>query len=47
MTVDNLHEAITQLLNTASIKEKATELGVKIRNEDGIGAAIAVIESEQ
>jgi sterol 3beta-glucosyltransferase len=47
LTVDNLHEAITQLLNTASIKEKATELGVKIRNEDGIGAAIAVIESEQ
>jgi sterol 3beta-glucosyltransferase len=47
LTVDNLHDAITQLLNTASMKEKAMELGVQISNEDGIAAAIAVIESEQ
>jgi sterol 3beta-glucosyltransferase len=47
LTVNKLHDAITQLLYTVSMKEKAMELSAQIRKEDGIAAAIAVIESGQ
>ena len=46
LTADNLHDAITKLLTTSSIKKRALELGAQIKKEDGIAAAIAVIESE-
>lgn len=47
LTVDNLHDAIARLLTTPSIKKRANELAAQIREEDGIAAAIAVIEAEQ
>ena len=46
LNVENLHHAINNLLTSPSIKQKALELADKIKNEDGIAAAISVIEAE-
>lgn len=43
---DNLCDAITTLINTASIKARAVELGNQLKNENGMEKAIEMIEKE-
>lgn len=44
LTAENLAQAITQLTTDATLKEKAVSLGQQIRDEDGLGNALAAIE---
>ena len=44
LSVDNLAAAITRTLSDAKMQARAQELGEKIRAEDGVGNAIALIE---
>lgn len=44
VTTDTLAAAITETVSNASMRQKAETLGAQIRQEDGIGNAIAIIE---
>ncbi|MCA9882105.1 MAG: glycosyltransferase family 1 protein [Anaerolineae bacterium] len=44
VTGERLAEAITEVTTNTSMRQKAEALGEKIRGEDGIGNAIAIIE---
>jgi sterol 3beta-glucosyltransferase len=44
LTVDNLAEAIQQAVTDSAMRDRAADLGRRIRAEDGVGAAVAVIE---
>ncbi|HEV2348073.1 MAG TPA: glycosyltransferase [Actinocrinis sp.] len=44
LTADNLAQAIRRATGDSSMRERAAELGVKIRAEDGIGTAVELIE---
>lgn len=44
LTVDKLAAALREVTTNPSMKEKAAKLGEKIRQEDGIANAIAIIE---
>lgn len=44
LTVDTLAAALHEMTTNASMKEKAAQLGEKIREEDGIANAIGMIE---
>ncbi|HRQ38725.1 MAG TPA: glycosyltransferase [Chloroflexota bacterium] len=44
LTADNLAAALTSLVNDPSIQQKAASLGQKLRAEDGIGAAVTIVE---
>ena len=46
LTVDKLAVALREMTGNASMKTKAAQLGEKIRQEDGIANAIAVIEKQ-
>jgi sterol 3beta-glucosyltransferase len=47
LTSDNLAAAIRQAVNDHKIVRSASELGTRIRAEDGIGNAVKIIESIQ
>jgi sterol 3beta-glucosyltransferase len=44
LTDENLAEAIRQSINNSAMRQRATALGERIRAEDGIAAAVKVIE---
>jgi sterol 3beta-glucosyltransferase len=44
LNAENLSEAITEVLNSASIREKAQALGEQLRAEDGVGQAVRLLE---
>ncbi|MAU09440.1 MAG: UDP-glucose--sterol glucosyltransferase [Anaerolineaceae bacterium] len=44
LTADSLAAAVTEVTNNVSMRQKAETLGAQIRQEDGIGNAIAIIE---
>lgn len=44
LTVDNLSAAINQAVSDNAMRQRAAELGAKIRPEDGVGKAIAIIQ---
>jgi sterol 3beta-glucosyltransferase len=45
LTVEKLAGALEEAVNNPAIREKAESIGQGIRNEDGIGKAIAIIEN--
>ncbi len=45
LDADTLTAALTRALTDASIRERAAEVGAIIRSEDGVGAAVKVIEA--
>lgn len=45
LTTDKLSKAITEALDNPVIRENAQELGLKIREEDGLKSAVRAIES--
>ena len=45
LTVEKLSKAITEALDNPVIRENAQELGLKIREEDGLKSAVRAIES--
>ncbi|GLV60553.1 hypothetical protein KDH_73720 [Dictyobacter sp. S3.2.2.5] len=46
LSVDNLTRALEQALSDQTMREKAAELGERIRTEDGIAHAISIIETQ-
>ena len=44
LTVERLADAIRQALTDEAMRERAADLGARIRAEDGVGSAVAVIE---
>ncbi len=44
LTADSLHARLSMLVSTPSYLERATELGARIREEDGTGEAVRVLE---
>ncbi|MEZ4672371.1 MAG: glycosyltransferase [Anaerolineae bacterium] len=44
LTVDRLTQAITQSLSDSAMQRRAAELGAKIRDEDGIAQAVALVQ---
>jgi len=47
LTVDRLAESIRIAVSDVAMREQATRLGQRIRAEDGIAQAVAVIEQSQ
>jgi sterol 3beta-glucosyltransferase len=47
LTADRLAESIHQAVSDAPMREKAARLGERIRAEDGVARAVAVIEQEE
>ena len=45
LTVDKLVQAIEEAVGNPAMREKAQSIGQRIRNEDGIGKAIKIIEN--
>lgn len=45
LTADKLAKAIKEVISNTDIKRKAQEIGEKIRQEDGVGNAVAIIET--
>jgi UDP:flavonoid glycosyltransferase YjiC (YdhE family) len=45
LTADNLQHAIEGMVTTADLSRRAAELASAIRQEDGLGNAVRVIES--
>jgi UDP:flavonoid glycosyltransferase YjiC (YdhE family) len=43
LTVDNLAAAITRLTADAEMRSRAAALGAKLRQEDGLGAAVKIV----
>lgn len=43
LTVENLTEAISQLLQNAEMKQRAAEVGQQVQAEDGLGSAMEII----
>jgi UDP:flavonoid glycosyltransferase YjiC (YdhE family) len=44
LTVDRLSEAIHSMVNDPAIRQRASQLGLKIRAEDGVARAVAVLQ---
>lgn len=44
LTVERLAEAIRQAVGDEAIRGRAADLGARIRAEDGVGHAVAVLE---
>jgi sterol 3beta-glucosyltransferase len=46
LTVDNLANGIQQMVNDRTMRERAADLGNRIRSEDGIERAIDLLETD-
>jgi UDP:flavonoid glycosyltransferase YjiC (YdhE family) len=44
LTVDRLSEAIHSMVNDSAMRQRASQLGLKIRAEDGVAQAVAVLQ---
>jgi sterol 3beta-glucosyltransferase len=44
LTADNLSEALRMMVTDTAMQQRAATLGAKIRDEDGVGNAVAFIE---
>jgi sterol 3beta-glucosyltransferase len=44
LTVERLAAAINQVMDDRSMQQRAAELGTRIRAEDGVAGAVAVIQ---
>jgi sterol 3beta-glucosyltransferase len=45
LSVENLTQAIDHSVNDPDIKQKASQLGERIRREDGVGKAVSLIQA--
>jgi UDP:flavonoid glycosyltransferase YjiC (YdhE family) len=44
LTAERLAEAITQAVTDPGMRQRAVELGEKVRSEDGVGNAVRIID---